>query len=82
MVATYSRCQKVFHHDAPPEMQERYDRGYQELLGDLGIASFFDLQRRYAEVVNVLPQVWDVAEAIMATNPEIEDDAASDGIQP
>ena len=76
MVATYSRCQKVFHHDAPAELRKRYDRGYRELLGDLGITSFLDLWRRYAEVEAFLPRLWDVAEAIMAANPEIEDDGA------
>ena len=76
MVATYSRCQKVFHHDAPGELRERYDQGYRELLGDLGIASFRDLRRRYAEVESFLPRLWDVAEAIMAANPEIEEDGA------
>ena len=76
MGAAYSRCQKVFHHDAPPELRERYDHGYRELLGDLGIASFLDLCRRFAEVETFLPQVWDVAEVIMAGNPEIDDDGA------
>ena len=72
MVATYSRCQSVFHHDAP-ELYERFDSGYRALLGDLGIASFADLQRRYDDVVRSLPQVWAVAESIMAANPDIED---------
>ena len=78
MVATYSRCQKVFHHDAPREMQKQYSHGYRALLADLGIRSISDLQRRYAEVRAFLPQVWDVAEAIMAANPEIEEDSAPD----
>ena len=82
MVATYSRCQKVLHHDAPPELRERHEQGYRELLADLGIASFLDLRRRYAEVESFLPLLWDVAEAIMAVNPELEDDGApADGAQ-
>jgi hypothetical protein len=72
MVATYSRCQQVFHHDAPA-MNDRFDRGYRELLVDLGIASFGDLQRRYDEVKRSLPQVWQVAEAIVTANPDIEE---------
>ena len=73
MVATYSRCQKVFHHDAPMQMQERFGHGYRELLADLGIVSFADLQRRHEQVKRSLPQVWEVAEAIMAANRGIED---------
>ncbi|MBW3634397.1 MAG: hypothetical protein KY456_15350 [Chloroflexi bacterium] len=74
MVATYSRCQKVLHHDAPAELRERYDQGYRELLADLGIGSFLDLRRRFTDVETFLPQLWDVAEEIMAANSEIEDD--------
>jgi hypothetical protein len=72
MAATYSRCQLVFHHDAP-ELYERFDGGYRALLGDLGIASYADLERRYAETVRLVPQVWDVAERIMAANQAIQD---------
>lgn len=73
IVATYSRCQKVLYHDAPLAMQERFDPGYRQLLGDLGIASFRDLEQRREQVESCLPRVWEVAVAIMAANPEIED---------
>ena len=73
MVATYSRCQKVLYHDAPVEMQDRFSPGYRQLLGDLGITSFADLQQRREQVKGLLPRVWEVAEAIMAANPGIED---------
>jgi hypothetical protein len=69
ITATYSRCQLVFHHDAPA-IHERFDRGYRELLGDLGIASFADLPRRRDEVIQSWPQVWAAAEEIVARNPE------------
>jgi hypothetical protein len=71
MVATYSRCAKVFQRDAP-EMQGRFTPGYRRLLGDLGITTFADLQRRGEQIKQSLPQVWTVAEAIMAANREIE----------
>jgi hypothetical protein len=74
MVATYSRCQQVFYQDAPVELQDRFSPGYRRLLGDLGIMSFADLQRRGEEVKDYLPRVWEVAEAIMAANPDIEED--------
>src|SRR5215216_3008046 len=73
MVATYSRCQKIFHRDAPPEMRERFGPGYRDLLGDLGITSSADLERRSDDVRAFLPRVWAEAEAIIASNAEIED---------
>ena len=73
MVATYSRCQHVLYHDAPVEMQDRYSIGYRQLVGDLGITSFADLQQRSEQVKGFLPHVWEVTEAIMASNPGIED---------
>jgi hypothetical protein len=73
MVATYSRCQHVLCHDAPAEMQDRSSVGYRRLVGDLGITSFADLQQRGEQVKGLLPHVWEVAEAIMASNPGIED---------
>ena len=73
MVATYSRCQKVLYHDAPAEIQDRFSPGYRQLLGDLGITSFADLQQRKEELKGLLPRVWEVTEAILAANPGIED---------
>ena len=73
MVVTYSRCRQVLYHDAPEEVQRRFAPGYRRLLGELGIASFADLQQRREQVNALLPHVWEVAEAIMAANPEIED---------
>jgi len=72
MVATWLRCQMVLAHDAPTAMQERYTPGYRRLLRDLGITTFGDLQRRSDQVKELLPQIWSVAEAIMAANQEIE----------
>lgn len=71
MVATYTRCQQVLYHDAPVEIQDRFSSGYRQLLGDLGITSFADIQQRSEQVKAMLPRIWVVAEAIMAANPEI-----------
>ncbi len=71
IAVTYSRCQMILYHDAP-EMRDRFTPGYRRLLGDLGIHSFADLQRRSEWIRKRLPRVWEVAEAIMAANPEIE----------
>jgi hypothetical protein len=73
IVATYSRCQKILYHDVPGDMQNRHTPGYRRLIGDLGITSFADLERRGEHVVELLPRVWEVAEDIMARNPGIKD---------
>lgn len=73
IVVTWSRCQKVLYHDAPVAMRDRFEPGYRQLLGELGIASLADLLQRKAQVEGLLPRVWEVAESIMAANPGIED---------
>ena len=72
MVATYSRCQEVFYHDAPV-LRSRFDPGFRELLGDLGISSSTDLRRRGAEVEAFLPKLWEVTQTIIAANQMIEE---------
>ena len=72
IVATYARCQTVFGHDAQ-DLADTFGDGFRQLVGDLGIASSADLRRRTCSVRRFLPRVWDVAEAIMAANLEIED---------
>jgi hypothetical protein len=72
IVATYARCLKVLYHDAPAAMTDSYGHGFRHLLGDLGIASSADLRRRSEQVERFLPRLCEVAEAIMAANPEIE----------
>ncbi|GAC1357661.1 MAG: hypothetical protein NVSMB42_16750 [Herpetosiphon sp.] len=73
MVATYSRCLQILSCDASAGMREKFDPGYRQLLGDLGISSFSDLEQRRDQIKAFLPSVWQVAEGIMATNGEIED---------
>ena len=73
IAATYSRCQQALSVDAPVEMSEKSGRGYRQLIADLGITSFSDLQQRGEQVREHLPRVWEVAEAIMAADPAIED---------
>ncbi len=73
IAVTYTRCLKVLHHDAAPEVQERFAPGYRRLLADLGVASPSCLQRRGEEVRVFLPRLWRVAEAIIAANPDVLD---------
>jgi hypothetical protein len=73
MLVTYSRCHQTLRQDAPVSMQKIYEPGYRELLSEFGISSFSDLERRKEQVIALLPRVRQVAEEIMASNPEIED---------
>jgi hypothetical protein len=73
IVATYSRCQQVFTHDASPEVQAEFGVGYRRLLASLGIASPEDIQERAEQVRRFLPRVREVAAEIMTANAEIED---------
>lgn len=73
IVATYSRCLQVFAKDAPDSLTEPFQEGYQRLLDDLGVGSYADLLQRAAAVEAFLPQVWAVAQEIMAANTAIED---------
>lgn len=70
LVATASRCQAILDRDAPDE-RHRFDEPYRQLLGDLGVASFRDLQLRADVVREALPGIMDVAESIIAANPAI-----------
>jgi hypothetical protein len=76
LVATWSRCMAVFAADAPPAVRERFAPGYWRLLTDLGISSVEDLHRGGATIAAALPLVRQVAAAIVAANPGIEDDDA------
>jgi hypothetical protein len=71
IAATYARCMLVLDH-AAAETQP-YAPGYQHLLADLGIGSAVDRQRQIDRVRPQLPQVWAVAEFILAANPAIVD---------
>ncbi|MCC6792795.1 MAG: hypothetical protein IT336_13975 [Thermomicrobiales bacterium] len=73
IAATYARCQKVLHTDGTAELAERHEIGFRALAADLGIGSFDDLQRRAGEVRRRLPEVWAVAEEILAVNPAVTD---------
>ena len=79
LVATYSRCQKILHHDAPADRRDRFLPGYRRLLADLGITSPADLRRRGDQVEQSLPRVWELAEAIIAANPGIHDEQRPTG---
>ena len=71
IAVTHSRCQVVLEADAPSDVVLDLAPAYRELLADLGADSWNGIQRRAGVVRANLPRVWEVAEAIMAKNPEI-----------
>jgi hypothetical protein len=73
IAVTYSRVQTVLRQDATAETRDRFDPGYRNLLADLGIRSFADLQQRARRIEQRLPEVWQTAEAIIAANPDVEE---------
>lgn len=76
IAVTHSRCQKVILRDAPEEMTQSFKSSYQELAAALRIPSPVEIRRRSAEVAAILPRVWNLAEALMDSNPEITDDCS------
>ncbi|HEV2072262.1 MAG TPA: hypothetical protein VGR29_01355 [Thermomicrobiales bacterium] len=74
VVATFARCQMVLHADAPPPMSTRWDGSFQDLLADLGIRTFADLDQRCEHIREALPQVDSIAVDVMDASPEIHDD--------
>lgn len=73
LVATYSRCQAILARDAPA-LARQCDDGYRALLGDLGIASFADLEARAETIREALPGIMNLADRITDATPGIEND--------
>ena len=71
MTAVYARGMHVLTVDGTPELLTEHAAGYQRLLADLGIHGAGELERGAARIEAALPDVWTVAEAIMAANPQI-----------
>ncbi|MFZ1991120.1 MAG: hypothetical protein WAW96_15285 [Alphaproteobacteria bacterium] len=69
---TFTRCQKVLSADAPG-LHAQFMPGYAHLLGDLGIDTPECLQRRADEAARQMPRVWEMAQAMIAGNPQIID---------
>jgi hypothetical protein len=73
IAATYARCLTILASDAPPATRARHETGFAALLSDLGVAGPAALQRRAGETLGFLPRLREVAEVILAANPDIVD---------
>jgi hypothetical protein len=69
--ATYGRCLKVLHSDAPAGASAPHDASFAELLADLGVASYADRRERVATLKSAVARASAVAEALIAANPDI-----------
>lgn len=67
IVATYTRCQQIFHLDAP-NLAQKFDPNFRALVSDLGIHSFEDICQRRTAIEAYMPHIWTLAEAIMDAN--------------
>lgn len=70
IVASYARCLKLLHADAPT-LVPAFEPGFHALLADLGIATLSDLPHRARRLRAFLSEVTQVSEAILAANPGI-----------
>ncbi|WP_211304853.1 hypothetical protein [Umezawaea tangerina] len=65
MVVTYARCHTVLALDAP-EVDRELRPAFDELMADLGITTTADLRARAERTLGYLPELWAVAEELMA----------------
>lgn len=72
IAVTHSRCQKVFWEDGSAELSRFFASSYRDLLTDLGMASFDQIQQRCADIERLLPQVWDAAFELIEANAELK----------
>ena len=72
IVATYARCLTILAADAPA-VHADFRPGFAELIAALGIASPAGLARRAQDVLDYLPRLRRLTEAILAANPKIQD---------
>lgn len=72
MVATFSRCQWILHFNGMNESGDHHRQSFLSMLGDLGISATADLEARCKHVLEFLPSVMKMGDAVMAATPEIE----------
>jgi hypothetical protein len=69
----HSWCQKALQNDAPESVQARYTPSYEHLLAELGIGGPADIRERVEHLRDLVPEVMEVAKAIIAANPAVTD---------
>jgi hypothetical protein len=77
LVVTYARCLTILAHDAPGTTTARFEAGFRDLVGDLGITSSADIVLRAQQTRDFLPRLRHTAEAIMTDRADVVDRALS-----
>jgi hypothetical protein len=70
-VATFTRCLNVIAAAGDESLFQRADAAFRSLTSDLGIFSARDLHAKAEEIVVSLPEIREVADRILARNPEV-----------
>jgi hypothetical protein len=73
ILIVHTLAQIAIQNDAPEEEKVRFMQKYQRVLGELGISSSADFQQRAELGKSTLADVMEVAEEIVASNPEVKD---------
>lgn len=72
IVATYCRCLKVLFTDGAAGAHLPFEAGFQAILRDLGVAGYDDRVRQIQRSRDEVPRVWNIANAIMSDNPDMD----------
>jgi hypothetical protein len=72
IAAVHTWCQWVFWNDAPADVRDRFTPAYERLLDALGVSSPEAVGERTVQIRNLMPELWQVTEKILATNPAIQ----------
>lgn len=69
----HTLCQQILHNDAPQEIRERFTPAYARLLAGLGVPAYDDIADRQEQFRQLIPDLWEVTEELLARNPAIRD---------
>lgn len=69
----HTLCQQILQNDAPEDVQERFTPAYSRLLIQLGVPTYDDIANRQEQLGQLIPDLWQVTEEILATSPAIQD---------
>ncbi|CAN5855918.1 hypothetical protein BH23ACT10_BH23ACT10_25150 [soil metagenome] len=71
IAASYAKCLMVLREATPDRDPRPLAAGFLQLVDDLGVPSYDALHRRRLTAEAYLPELWDVAGAVIGANPRI-----------
>jgi len=69
----HTLCTKIIENDAPDDVKRQFDPAYQRMLETLGLSTSDQVADKEIRLGHLIPELWRVTEAIIATNPAIRD---------